>query len=71
MYLILSFIGGGELVIILLFSLFVFLIPVIALIDILKSNFKGNDKIMWVLVVLLLPLLGALLYFLIGKNQKI
>lgn len=48
-----------------------FLLPVIALIDILKSEFKGNDKIIWVLVVLFLNLIGTLLYFSIGRKQKI
>ncbi len=43
-----------------------------ALIDILKSDFRGgSDKIVWLLVVVFLPLLGAALYFIIGKNQKI
>ena len=48
-----------------------FLLPAIALIDILKSDFKGNDKIIWVLVVLFLNLIGTLLYFSIGRKQKI
>ena len=43
-----------------------------ALIDILKSDFRGgSDKIVWLLVVVFLPLLGAILYFTIGKNQKV
>tara|TARA_R110000823_G_scaffold192152_1_gene323847 strand:+ start:106 stop:327 length:222 start_codon:yes stop_codon:yes gene_type:complete len=46
-------------------------LPVIALIDILRSEFKGNDKIIWVLIVLFLNLIGTLLYFTIGKKQKI
>ncbi|WP_229663419.1 PLDc N-terminal domain-containing protein [Cloacibacterium rupense] len=45
---------------------------IIALIDILKSNFKeANGKIIWVLLVIFLPILGSILYFAIGKNQKI
>ena len=41
------------------------------LIDILNNKFKQNDKIVWVLVVLLLPILGSILYLFIGKNKKI
>ncbi len=48
-----------------------FVLPVIALIDIVKSNFEGNNKIVWVLVVCFFNVLGAILYFIIGKNQKI
>lgn len=44
---------------------------IIALIDILKSEFKGNNKIVWILVVLLANFFGAVLYFLIGREQKI
>lgn len=45
---------------------------IIALIDILRSNFKeANGKIIWVLLVIFLPILGSILYFAIGKNQKI
>jgi hypothetical protein len=67
----LNFIGGGavELLLILFVSVFIFLLPVIALIDILKSKFDGNDKIVWVLVVLFLPILGSVLYFIIGKKS--
>ena len=54
------------------------LIPVLAvvlliwaLVDILKSEFTGSNKLIWVLVVILLPLLGSILYFAIGTKQKI
>ena len=46
------------------------ILTIMALIDILKSEFKGNNKIVWVLVVLFLNLFGAILYFTIGRNQK-
>jgi len=44
---------------------------VIALVDVLKSEFKGNDKLVWLIVVILLPVIGAICYLLIGKKQKI
>jgi uncharacterized membrane protein YdjX (TVP38/TMEM64 family) len=57
--------------IIILIAVFLGIIPtIIALIDILKSKFEGNNKIVWVLVVLFLNLLGAILYFTIGRKQK-
>jgi len=66
---VLNFIGGVEIIVILFISLFFFLLPIIALIDILKRRFNGNDKIVWVLVVLFLPVLGSVLYFIIGKKS--
>ena len=41
------------------------------LIDILKSEFTGLNKIVWLLAVILLPLLGAVLYWFIGREQKV
>ncbi|MFD1142599.1 PLDc N-terminal domain-containing protein [Larkinella insperata] len=60
--------GGLELLLILL----AFVIPVIALIDILRSDFRGPyDKLIWVIVVLGLNTIGVLLYALIGRRQRI
>jgi hypothetical protein len=41
------------------------------LIDILKNKFAQNDKIIWVLVVMLIPILGSILYLFIGKHKKL
>ncbi|SNR38010.1 PLD nuclease N-terminal domain-containing protein [Lutibacter flavus] len=57
--------------IILLLAFSGIILTILALIDILKSEFRGNNKIVWTLVVLFLNLFGALLYFTIGRNQKI
>lgn len=42
-----------------------------SLIDILKSSFENNNKLIWILVVLFVPILGSILYLFIGKKQKI
>ncbi|HEY6872474.1 MAG TPA: PLD nuclease N-terminal domain-containing protein [Geobacteraceae bacterium] len=41
------------------------------LIDVLRSEFAGSNKIVWLIAVILLPLLGAVLYWFIGRDQKI
>ena len=63
-------IGVWQLIVIFL-VLILLLLPVLALISILKNNFKSNDKIIWVLVVLFLPLIGAILYFIIGRSKRL
>ena len=68
---LLGFMGSQEIVIILLVSLVFFIVPIIALIDILRNEFEGNNKIIWVIVILLSWLLGAILYYFIGRQQKI
>ena len=65
------FLFGGGLLITLLFVLFIILLPLFALISALVSDFPGNEKIIWVLIILFLPFLGSVLYFLIGTGQRI
>lgn len=64
------FLFGGGLLITLLIVLFIFLIPLLALISALTSEFPGNEKILWVLLIIFLPFLGSLLYFIIGRDQR-
>ena len=64
---------GSQEVILLVLILMLFAIPVlwiVALIDILKSEFEGNNKIIWILVTVFIPLIGSILYFTIGSKQK-
>ncbi|MFZ2284917.1 MAG: PLD nuclease N-terminal domain-containing protein [Lutibacter sp.] len=65
----LGIIGPAQMIIILLAFLGIIL-TIFALIDILKNKFSGNDKVVWILVVLFFNFLGAILYFIIGKKQK-
>jgi hypothetical protein len=48
-----------------------FLIWLICLIDVLRNEFTGNNKIVWFLVVFFLPIIGSILYYFIGTDQKI
>ena len=68
---LLGFISAGEIKIFLILGLLVFIFPLIALVNILKINFEGDSKLIWVIVVVFLPIMGSILYFLIGRNQKI
>lgn len=68
---LLGFFGGTEIILILIIVLLVGLLPIIALVSILTSQFEGDDKLIWALVVILLPFIGSVLYFTIGKNKRI
>lgn len=59
------------LIIITLLSLLTLLLPLLALISIVKNKFPDNDKLIWVLIVLLLPFLGAIFYFVIGRGKRL
>lgn len=52
-----------------LLGLVVLVLDVIAIIDIVKSSRDAGNKILWLLIVILLPLIGMILYFLIGKKK--
>lgn len=41
-----------------------------ALVDILKHDFSGLNKLIWLILVLILPLIGVILYYLIGTKQR-
>lgn len=41
-----------------------------ALVDILKSGKQPMEKLLWIVVILLLPLIGLILYILIGRGGK-
>jgi hypothetical protein len=44
-----------------------FVLWIVALVDCLKSN--NPNKVVWVLVIILLPFLGSILYFLVGRSR--
>ncbi len=45
---------------------------IIALIDIVKNEFKNpNDKLIYVIIVVFVPIVGPIIYFVVGRKQKI
>jgi len=65
------FLFGAGILLTLFIIFFIILLPILALISVLMNDFRGNDKIMWVLIIIFLPFLGSLLYFLIGRDKRI
>ena len=58
--------GTGEWLVVFMFGI----VWLWALIDCLQSSFKKDSKLMWILLILCLPFLGAVLYFVIGRGRK-
>lgn len=50
--------------------LIVTILDIIAIVSILKSGAETGTKILWLVVVLLLPVLGMILYFLMGPGRR-
>ena len=50
-------------------GLIVLVLDIVAIIDVLQSLTDTGKKILWILLIVLLPVIGMILYFLIGKKQ--
>jgi hypothetical protein len=53
-----------------LIGILVFVLDIIAIVSILKSSADGATKILWMLLVILLPFIGMILYFAMGPGRR-
>ena len=53
-----------------LLGLVILVLDVIAIVNILKSGADTGNKLLWILLVILLPVIGMVLYFLMGPGRK-
>ncbi|HRZ86216.1 MAG TPA: PLD nuclease N-terminal domain-containing protein [bacterium] len=50
--------------------LVIVLLDIVAIVDCAKSSMSGGKKALWILLVLILPLAGMILYFAVGKQKS-
>lgn len=61
--------GGGE-VFVILFVVFCLILPFVAIIDIATNKaMEGSNKLLWIVIVVFAPVIGSVIYFLIGKKK--
>jgi len=53
-----------------LFGLVVLVLDVIALVSLLQSAADTATKILWAILIIFLPVLGMILYFLMGPGRR-
>ena len=53
-----------------LLGLVVLVLDIFAIVDCVKSKGDTGKIVLWVVLILLLPLLGMLLYFLVGRSNS-
>jgi hypothetical protein len=46
----------------------VLVIDILVIIDIVRSNKDTEKKILWIIAVVFLPILGPILYYVLGKK---
>lgn len=52
-----------------LITLVVLVLDIVAIVDAVKSSIDTGKKALWIILILLLPVIGMVLYFLIGKKK--
>ncbi|MBC7746134.1 MAG: PLDc N-terminal domain-containing protein [Flavobacterium sp.] len=62
------FIGG---LIRFIFGVIWAILIVVTLLDLFKSILPTNTKLLWLIVILIAPIMGSVVYLLWGKNQRI
>jgi hypothetical protein len=53
-----------------IWGLLILVLDIIALVSLLKSGADNGTKILWVLLIVLLPVLGMVLYFILGPGRR-
>jgi len=51
-----------------LLSLVILVLDILAIIDVFKSSMSTGKKVLWIILILILPVVGLLLYFFIGRK---
>ncbi|KAF9435601.1 hypothetical protein BGZ76_005911 [Entomortierella beljakovae] len=52
------------------FGLIVFILDLIAIFEVLNSNRSVSSKFLWSLLIILFPVFGLIIYFLLGNREE-
>lgn len=52
-----------------LLGIVVLILDIIAIVSVVSGRSSTERKVLWVVIILLLPLIGMILYFLIGRSS--
>jgi len=52
-----------------LLSLLILVLDIVAIIDVIKGPLSGGKKALWIILILILPVVGMILYFLLGRQK--
>ena len=68
-------VSGGEIIagglgLYAIVSILAFIVVVLAILDLVKKPYPMEKKLIWGAIIFFIPFLGAILYFLIGRNKQ-
>lgn len=52
-----------------LVGLIILVLDVVAIVDCLQRRMDTTRKVLWIVLIILLPVIGMLLYFLLGRGK--
>ncbi|MBF0253660.1 MAG: PLDc_N domain-containing protein [Candidatus Omnitrophica bacterium] len=52
-----------------LLSLVILVLDIIAIVNVVQGKMSTGSKVLWIILILVLPVIGMVLYFLIGKKN--
>lgn len=52
-----------------LIPLLILIVAIVAIIDVVHSNRDTERKALWIIAIIILPLVGSLLWYLVSRNK--
>ncbi len=53
-----------------LLGLIILVLDIIAIVDAARSSLETAKKVLWIVLIIILPIIGLILYFLVGRPKK-
>jgi len=53
-----------------LIGLIILILDIIAIVDLFKGAQENSKKALWTILIIILPFIGMILYFLVGRGKK-
>ncbi len=53
-----------------LLSIFYVLLIVVAIVDVLRGYMSAGKKVLWSILIFILPVVGIILYYLLGRQEQ-
>lgn len=54
-----------------LLGVLLIVLEIVAIVDLLRGRLKAAKKALWIILIIVLPVLGLFLYFLLGRAEKV
>ena len=52
-----------------LIGIIILVLDIIAIIDCIRGSLTTGKKVLWIILILILPVIGLILYYLVGRKK--